>query len=59
MKEIAPISHRLNFNDSYKELQRKLHVAVIGHISMILIRNCKGMGPSTHRSYFNDWGKEL
>ena len=33
------------FNDFDKELSRKLALSVIGHISMTLIRNCKGNGP--------------
>ena len=26
---------------------------------MIFIRNCKGNGPSSHRSYFNDFDREF
>ena len=47
------------FNDVDKEWLRKWPQAVLGLILMNLYGVVKEIATSSHRSYFNDFGKEL
>ena len=55
---MSPNSHRLYFNSFDEEMQWKLPLAFIGHVSMLLIGYCKGNGTGSHRSYFDDFDKD-
>ena len=55
---MVPNCYKSHFNDFDEELYRKLLLAFIGHVSMLLIGSCKGNGPGSHRSYFDDFDKD-
>ena len=43
VKESSYVHHSLYFDEFNKKLHRNLAMSIIAYLSMILIRNCKGI----------------